>query len=58
MTLVTSERRAPVIIRGGAKLFFQARERSLGLMFQEEFRGGAVANMAKAWSRLPVRLGK
>ena len=58
MTLVASEMRVLVIRRGGAKLLLHARERSRGLLFHEGFRGGAVANRAKARSGLPVRLGR
>ena len=58
MTLVASEMRVLVIRRGGAKLLLQARERSRGLLFHEGFRGGAVANRAKARSDFPVRLGR
>ena len=58
MTLVASEMRVLVIRRGGAKLLLQAQERSRGLLFHEGFRGGAVANKAKARSELPVRLGR
>ena len=58
MTLVASGMWVLVIIRGGAKLLLQARERSRGLLFHEGFRGGAVANKAKARSGLPVRLGR
>ena len=58
MTLVASGMWVLVIIRGGAKLLLQARERSRGLLFHEGFRGGAVANRAKARSGLPVRLGR
>ena len=58
MTLVASKMRVLVIRRGGAKLLFQARERSRGLLFHEGFRGGAVANRAKARFGLPVRLGR
>ena len=54
----TSEMRVLVIRRGGAKIFLRDRERSRGLMFHEGFRGGAVANKAKARSGLPVRLGR
>ena len=35
-----------------------ARERSRGLLFHEDFRGEAAAKRAKAKSGLPVRLGK
>ena len=55
--LVASEIRVLVIRRGGAKLLLQARERSRGLLFLEDFRGGAVAKRAKARFELPVRLG-
>ena len=58
MTLVESEMWELVIKRGGAKLLLQARERSRGLLFHEGFRGGAIANRAKARSDLPVRLGR
>ena len=58
MTLVVSRMRVPVIRRGGAKLLLQARERSRGLMFHEDFKGGAVANKDKARSELPVKLGR
>ena len=58
MALVASEMRVLVIRRGGAKLLLQARERSRGLIFQEGFRGRAVANRAKAKSGLPIRLGR
>ena len=58
MTLVASEMRVLVIRRGGAKLLLQARERRRGLMFHEGFRGGAVANRAKARSDFPIRLGR
>ena len=58
MTLVASRMRVLVIRRGGAKLLLQARERSRGLLFHEDFKGGAVANRAKARSGLPVRLGR
>ena len=56
--LVASEMRVLVIRRGGAKLILQAWERSRGLLFHEGFRGGAIANRAKARSDFPVRLGR
>ena len=47
-----------VIRKGVAKLLLQARERSKGLLFHENFRGGAAANRVKDRSGLPVRLGR
>ena len=58
MTLVASGMRVLVIRRGGAKFLLQAQERSKGLLFHDGFKGGAVANKAKAKSGLPVRLGR
>ena len=58
MKLVASGLRVPMIRRDGAKLLLQAREISKGILFHEGFKGGAIANRAKARSGLPVKLGR
>ena len=42
----------------GIKFLLQARERSRGLLFHEGFRGGVMANKAKARFGLLVRLDR